>query len=357
MILLYLLLLCGLFLFYLLYSDDLSFIILLSAAFTPVLMFIQLVYTRSRIKFSAAAVSNNIRKGENSSVEITVENPTIFPMSLAKLNIRCTSFPSGVNEIRRVTVPLPAKSTHTLSITVYSPYCQKIECTVTKITLYDMLHLLSLEKKQTFFNSVSVDFIPEGGFPIDAETAGRLEMPSVSSDTIPKKRNVQIPEYDELREYREGDKMNRIAWKLSGRTGSDELIVRDSGNLSSAAVLIAADTASAKDEKTADRIFECFYRAAHILIEHDKCFDSISADGKMILNVSSENEADECIIRSYGKPISAESAADAAQKRRYDEVYIVTAESPDSGTAEKIRNSCTVPITFIYCNSSGQSDD
>ena len=247
MIILYLILLGGLFLFYMLYSDDLSLIILITAMITPVLLFIQLVYTGRRIKVTAENEAVRVRKGEKTAMDILLTNPTVFPMPLAKMKIRCVMRPTGETQIKTVTVPLPAKSTRKLSITLYSEYCRRIEFDAARIRFYDLLHLFSIERKCGLYSVSTVDFIPSGDYEMDSVSAEKLGLPFYSqSGALAAVKNINLSEYDELRTYRNGDKPSRIAWKLSGRDGSDEILVRDSGSLSAPSILLAADTASAK---------------------------------------------------------------------------------------------------------------
>lgn len=334
----YILLLIGLSLFYALYTDTLSLIVLITAAAVPCVIFPLTVYAASKLKISAVVPESFIGKGTGTEILMQITNPTPIPLPVTAIWVECKRLPGGQKDIQRVIVAIPSKSTEKVSINVKSEYCQRIECSISMIKIYDFFRLFCIKSSKGSGIRAAVDFLPSGGYPLENRYAARLTVnETVSSQADISRINSAVQELDSLREYRDGDKLNRIAWKLSSR--SDELIVRESSGSSQALILLVADTASAGDDiAETDRICESFYTAAMTLCEHEILFDSYSCEGRFIDDISLTDRLESCIHGLYGAEISAETLSLNPENRRYDIIYLISS-GVDDKLYEKIRKS------------------
>ncbi|MBQ8569411.1 MAG: DUF58 domain-containing protein [Oscillospiraceae bacterium] len=334
----YILLLIGLAFFYALYTDTLSLITLIIAAAVPVVTFPLTAYAASKLKISAAVPESFAAKGNDTELLIQITNPTPIPLPVTAIWVECRRLPGNEKEQQRVIVAVPSKSTEKISINVRSDFCQRVECGIAKIRIYDFFRLFCIRSSKGGSIHAAVDFLPSGGYPLSDKYAYKLTVnETVSSQSDMSRISSAVQELDSLREYRDGDKLNRIAWKLSSR--SEELIVRESSANNRALILLAADTASAKgDIGEADRICESFYTAAMTLCEHEILFDSYTSEGVFINDISLTDRLEGCIHGLYGADISAETIAVNPENRRYDIIYIVSSGIDDT-LYDKIRKS------------------
>ena len=325
----YFAILIGLCFFYALYSDNLSLIVLIMAVLIPIALFVLLKYSVSKLKISAAASDSKVKKNGFAEIAVRIENRSVFPVSALSLSVTSVRYPTGEQESQSVSVPVPAMSCQQVSIKISSEYCQRVCCTVSGIKAFDLLRLFSAKVKKCGVISAYVDFLPSGAKPLSEKYVTMFSaVQPVSSEKTAAKSNTS-QDFDELREYRDGDKLNRIAWKLSGR--SEELIVRDSSKGGRSDILLIADTTSAgNDIRMSDSIFETFYSAATKLCEQEIPFDAYTSSGEFIADISLSDRFESCIGGIYGSVISAERAAENKENRRYDIIYVVAAAGSDS---------------------------
>lgn len=325
---LYLIILIVLVFFYIQYNDNLSLIILIAAAVFPVVLLTVLLFQRKKIGIEMVMPNPQTAKGDNAEAAIILKNSSVLPVSAAKMTIVCRYVPFGGEQRQQITVPVPAMGKQTLTIKLRSEHCRRVECTAEHIRIYDLLHLFCVKIKSADHSVVYTDFVPNGDVPLEPNVQAQLSVKeNVSGEANLGAVSFNRQEYDELREYRDGDKLNRIAWKLSGKTG-DELIVRDSSSKSEPVYLLLFDIYSAEDsEETADRLYELYYTAAETMCSHEIMFDSFRADGTLLENISVTDGFSECISGIFGNIRRMDSLIENSKNKRYDKIVFVTASA------------------------------
>ena len=106
----YFAILIGLCFFYALYSDNLSLIVLIMAVLIPIVMFVLLKYSVSKMKISAAASDSKVKKNGFAEIAVRIENRSVFPVSALSLSVTSVRYPTGEQESQSVSVPVPAMS-------------------------------------------------------------------------------------------------------------------------------------------------------------------------------------------------------------------------------------------------------
>ena len=335
--------------FFILYNDNLSLIILIVAAVFPVILLISLLCVRRRIKMEIIPPSPQTQKGGSADAAIILRNTSVLPVSAAKMTIVCRYLPFGEQQRQQITVPVPANGKQTLTIKLSSEYCRRVECTAEQIRIYDFLHLFSMKVRSSDLSFVYTDFVPNGEASLEPAVQSQLSVKdNVSGEANLGAVSFNKQEYDELREYRDGDKLNRIAWKLSGKTG-DELIVRDSSSKSEPVYLLLLDIYSAEGSpRTADRLCELFYTAADTMCSHEIMFDSFKADGTLLENISVTDGFSECISGIYGNYHRIEDIIENSKNKRYDKIVYVTASEERSSVNAAIKKFGARDAVVIY---------
>ena len=181
------------------------------------------LYLRKQLAASLeAAVS--LRKGDEGSIALVFQNPTIFPV----LRIRCqVAVTNQLNrELHRETVMsyvLPKKKKKQ-TLRVSSDYCGRIRVTAERVMLYDCFGLIGIPYPCKAVTHMTVQ-------PDTFETAVILIPNPTSTDDSElysqDRPGTDLTETYQIREYVPGDNLRQIHWKLSNKF--EKLIVRDPG--------------------------------------------------------------------------------------------------------------------------------
>ena len=174
---------------------------------------------RLRVRVEAPAV---VRKGDEGSVTICLENPTLLPA----LRIRCrVTTRNQLNDercTRNVMTWAFPKGQRCTSLRLGSEYCGRIQISVEQVKLYDCFGLIGVPCGCSAEAHMTVQ--PDT-FPIRVNLIPNPDSQE-DSDTYSQERpGADLTETFQIREYVPGDSMRQIHWKLSGKF--DRLIVRD----------------------------------------------------------------------------------------------------------------------------------
>ena len=175
------------------------------------------LYLRKKLRLTLSA-EPNLRKGSAGAVTLTLENPTILPVSL-----RCTLVVENLltGEIRRENVDLaPGKTT----VTAGSRFCGRLRVRTEKARLYDCFGLIGLGV--SFREKCHITVQPDC-FAMTLTIADAMASTADAEVYAQHRPGQDLTETYQLREYFPGDSPRQIHWKLSGKL--DRLIVRDPG--------------------------------------------------------------------------------------------------------------------------------
>lgn len=208
--------------FYVLYIWDFSLVLLIVIASLPVLMFLMLFITKKLISVELAVKSHSAAKNEPFDVQLCVENRSIFPVGKAEAVIEYYNiFNNQINSME-LHFPIQSRNTQRLTFQLSSKFCGVIKIRSACITIYDPLRIFKFRIGRNICKDIAV--LPEGqdiGGTVDS--SDRLcDESSVFSEYRP---GDDPSEVFDLREYAQGDKLNRIHWKLSSK--KDEFIVKE----------------------------------------------------------------------------------------------------------------------------------
>jgi len=190
-------------------------------------------YLRAELEINRAV----IRKKEALTVRLKVQNRSFLA---CRVRVKLTLSNELLEEEQTETFLLTAgRMEEFVEQVLTSQYCGKLECRISELRLYDYLGLFSLRKKTGQLEH-RVVLIQPSVYPLPDITWGaKIHLNSESDEFSSDKAGDDPGEIFDLREYRSGDRLTRIHWKLSDRL--DRLMVKDFGLPISQAVLLLFD--------------------------------------------------------------------------------------------------------------------
>ncbi|WP_195267850.1 DUF58 domain-containing protein [Eubacterium sp. 1001713B170207_170306_E7] len=207
------------------YISHLLFIVMLVLPFFSLLSVLPAYFD---LEFDLTFESADAAKHEDIPYALTIRNTSYFPCAYVCLilfyeNVLGSTSGSGVLELTKSIAPLETAVLHSkLSF----QYCGKIRLFVEKAKVYDPLRLFALPVRPKSLSGVgaSVYIMP------NICESDYLKVPAGYTDSDQNTHALWKAGYDpgdifQLRDYRAGDRVQKIHWKLSQRL--DTLIVKD----------------------------------------------------------------------------------------------------------------------------------
>lgn len=193
----------------------------------PVFSYNLTKYTLSRLEPGLIHNPAICVKGGESRLILTVDNPTYFPISSAELTVNTESLFYGGGEPVVHSLQLRPGNKNVLSFPVSYDKYGIYTTSVSKITVYDFLHLFSMSK--TLSTEASVTVMPDTQ-PREKRTEMLYEE-GFDEFTDNERRGSVSSNVTDIREYQPGDRLSRIHWKLTEKL--DKLIVKENEATSS----------------------------------------------------------------------------------------------------------------------------
>lgn len=208
--------------FYILYVWNFSLILLIIFVALPVVMFFTTLITKHLIKAEFAVQNKTTPKNSSFPVQLCVVNKSIFPIGKAEAHIEYYNiFNNQINEFEML-FPLQARNTQRINFQLSSKYCGILKIRSAYIDIYDPLRIFRFRTGKNICTEIAV-------MPEIHEVNGAIsytDRESEESSVFSENTAGDDPsEIFDLRDYINGDKLNRIHWKLSSK--KDELIVKE----------------------------------------------------------------------------------------------------------------------------------
>lgn len=233
----YLLLLVVTGLLAILYDAYIMIILFLLVLFLPVVLFGITLHIRNRIQILVNSDSKIEKKNKDIEVRISVINPTMFPVTKLVLRMSYEHHYESKGRNETIYVSTDANSEQTLSVHFDVKYSGNVTVNVNSIQVYDYLGICSFKRKVK--QELTISILPEF-YLIEKNLV--LDNPNVliQSDVFSSvKSGDDSSEIFSIHEYKEGDRINHIHWKLSLK--EEKLIVKDFGLPIDCAVVILVE--------------------------------------------------------------------------------------------------------------------
>lgn len=252
----YLILLAAVGFLSILYNQYYMGIIFLTLLAMPFLMFGLLSYIYGCVRVELISSAHVVNKGEAIPISVQLTNPTIFPISNLKLYLTYKNSYSNQKFTKEFQVCVDGRTKTSVICNLFSDYAGNIEISLKAIRFYDYLKIFSLKKKlKGELKAAVLPYYYELTENYNTERYTRL----VESDNYsPHKRGDDPSEVFAIREYREGDRLQRIHWKLSRKL--DQLMIKEFSDPLNCSVLLFVNLSIPEGANVlyfVDSILEC----------------------------------------------------------------------------------------------------
>ena len=256
--------------FYILYIWDFALVLLIVMIALPILMFVTTWITKRMISVEFAVKDKNASKNKDFSVQLVVNNRSIFPIGKAEAHIIYYNVFSNQTSSFDLYLPIQPRNSQRVTFQLRSKFCGIIKIKTSYLNIYDPLRIFKFKTGRNINTEVVI--MPEGH-----EVSGIVhysDRVNEESDMFSEYRSGDDPsEVFDLREYNPGDKLNRIHWKLSSK--KDEFIVKEYSLPIDVPCSLFLDLKCYKDNDLTlpvfDTLIETFLSISQFLLDNERC--------------------------------------------------------------------------------------
>jgi uncharacterized protein (DUF58 family) len=228
----------------------------------------------------------NIRAGERITIICNLSYDHYFPFSkidvLYKLGHRNQDNKFEISEVYNI-----FHGANSYSFDIRLDYCGIYEIKCEHVYFYDLLGIFARKIKE--LPSADAIVLPKAIEVFSEIKASVLDdEEDIYSDPS---AGTDVSEIKELREYREGDRLSQVHWKLS--TKSEDLVVKEYARQAGVNIVIACD-GSYTDLKSLTAYFELLSSIGMSLLADEEYFELayLSASAGDLINVRVDNSYD-----------------------------------------------------------------
>lgn len=256
--------------FYILYIWDFALVLLIVMIILPILMYVTTWITKRNISVDFAVKEKNSPKNKDFSVQLVVNNNSIFPIGKAEAHIIYYNVFSNQTSAFDLYLPIQPRNSQRITFQLRSKFCGIIKIKTSYLNIYDPLRIFKFRTGKNI--SAEVVIMPEGH-----EVSGIVhysDRVNEESDIFSEYRSGDDPsEVFDLREYNPGDKLNRIHWKLSSK--KNEFIVKEYSLPIDVPCSLFLDLKCYKDNDLTlpvfDTLIETFLSVSQFLLDNERC--------------------------------------------------------------------------------------
>ncbi len=220
--LLYLLYLLGLAVFTVLYIDSFALVLLLASCMIPIIWGITLLFLRRKGMAEVVCPTDRYHTDDSIPITISVSNKGFFPFSHMEAQL-CLKHQYGEkSETLCLQFPLHERNTTKLTFYIHAKYSGLLTVTMQKLTVLDYFHLFRI-RYPLRNRGITMMVLPK--YRKVPFTIASPAIYTPDAETYADHPGDDPSEIFDLRDYREGDAINRIHWKLSSRR--DQLIYKE----------------------------------------------------------------------------------------------------------------------------------
>lgn len=241
----------------------------------PVFMWIFLVFMRTRISVAVdcknpLAEKDAIDRPARAVITLSVENKnTILPITKGIAKVRYENRFSGEKGKKKIRFSVDARKKRDRRIPIVIENCGNVAITVEKVRIYDYLSIFAWTVGK-HFETQNVLILP----PMKEMYLGRDRWYNETNEDSDRfslyKKGDDPSEIFDIRDFVDGDKIQRIHWKLSSKIGN--LMVKEGSLPLTKAVHIFIDLCVKGDKSSKSRntnlLIQGVYSISMFMIEH-----------------------------------------------------------------------------------------
>ncbi|MDO4621405.1 MAG: DUF58 domain-containing protein [Eubacteriales bacterium] len=260
--------LSGLAVFWFVTGEQTGIVLLLLSVLLPLLAAVPFAKVPKKLEVRLQSESAGI-KGSEAACSVFLKNSSLMSVNRAMVRVRVDNLLTGEKTYAAVRMAVPAKGEMSTFLQLSSRYAGRVRIRAVRVTVYDLFGLFQFRAAVNGKEEAKCLFRPET-FGMEAELSYG-ENASLDSDVYSmRKPGFDPSETFAIREYRAGDRIRQIHWKLSEKY--DDLMVRDYGLPIQNSVLLALETgrmpgSNAPDPACMDALAEAMVSLSQTLIE------------------------------------------------------------------------------------------
>lgn len=238
----------------------------------PIIMAAMLILQKMCVEVSVEVPASSINKGEDIIIELKIKQNIIliqklFPVHGITVKGRCTDTNNSVKPIKKYfDMHYDESEQYGIVFAGMTQHYGVVGISIDKIKIYDYMKLFAFKIPFKYQNEVYI-------FPQSSSSA--MDLGALKTDNDEGVGDMIASSFDnsrenviELREYRQGDHIKSIHWKLSARM--DELMVKEYDALISARLLLFIDGVNTDDrDYWIERIFFICRSIGQEALEYD----------------------------------------------------------------------------------------
>lgn len=250
---------------------------------------------RLRVDVSAP---ERVSRGSKAEVCFSFHTASLLPLS--RINIRLTVENRFDGDVKKYKYSYAGVLSSTGRVSLPTELCGMLTCTVTRLECHDLLGLFCIRRRCNVKTVCTV--LPT---PVQPDKCPDIDTSLESAANLKPKYGGGYSEEHELREYRPGDTVNTIHWKLSSKT--DAIIVREALERENDQVYLVLSRPGSDD-----RGLECLYWLSLQLCSREIPHLIVSS---RIYPVANEDESAAAISAILSAPLSEPCRFDPSHAR------------------------------------------
>ncbi len=246
--------------FAILYNEYFIGIIFLTAVVLPLVLLAIAVYCSFKVIIKLDSTTKTAGKHEFLNLTVNLNNTSIFPIARMNIVIEYYNEFLGEGNKENIQVTLDQKSFQNVSCQIRSKYSGNILFKVKSITLYDYFHIWSFTRKSE--QEIHITVLPET-YEIPVDLIKENHLINIDSGIYSNIRPGDDPsEVFSIREYREGDRPNRIHRKLTLK--QEQLMVKEYSEPVKEVIAVFLDLNCPAAESAHSKVHSLLFETPHI---------------------------------------------------------------------------------------------
>ena len=248
--------------------------------------------TVSFVSKTASIVVNN-----DIIMEVSLKNPTWFSFLNCELSFKYSNLYYPLDSLHNLSLSAPLKKNNTCVFKLNTRYSGICEITYFNFRITDPLHLYT-----RCFNDAKTFYIPvlpklnSKTYPVFPESFLDTE-----NDDIAVSKGSLNQELKEIREYRPGDRLQNIHWKLSSKM--DDLLVKEMQESASRTLCLLPELSSEDIENTLSTVWSYMNYLISANLFFGICITNYNSSEIEYCMISNLDEAYDALLKIYYMPL------------------------------------------------------
>lgn len=207
----------------------------------PVISLVMAYRMAGAVSLRIVPLQEKIRKREEGAFVFSLSNSFRWLSLHCELNGSMTNTLYGCGGELKVVMPISMKATEVMTLPIVSEYSGNVKICVHEMEYLDLLGLFSIRKQMVSEGELVV--LPESSGEVRSKKNG-FEM-GMSELEESKAKGNDFAEVTDMREYRPGDRIKDIHWKLSAK--KDILMVKERTSVAQSQVILVLELSGDRD--------------------------------------------------------------------------------------------------------------